>query len=384
MQVLQVALSAYGKRRKIVQRKNVLNFARWDITFRAKCFIFYSLWKHTSSNGRQSDFITSVIAVKACLMLKSAYGNVVHLVRMCSRDMASFEMDVKTCTTIHEQDVSTSGDHLRKSKPCAMHSRRTVVLRTLNKRLNTDEYTVSTIIKEDFGKRKVVACPSSLVHWASRRTRCRLCQDFLETRVNHPEFLNRIVTGGKSPLTIWKLNDKAWTRWVDRSTKCEKTLLQKSYVTTMSFRFSTPKVQFMKNSYLLHKPWLLIRTYRGQLHRRLKRIVRVRQKIGFCCTSCQNTTLIRQFLVEFQYRDPYSLDTDPADYFLFPKLKSGLKGRRFDNVATDQKSVNAGTWHRTKGGFGTRTQWYIDIRRLYIKPLNWLINDSSNTIFIFF
>lgn len=73
----------------------------------------------------QSDFST---AVKTYLMLKTAYGNVVRLVRMCSRDMASFEMVVKTCTTTQEQDVSTPGGHLQTSKPCVVHSRRMVVL----------------------------------------------------------------------------------------------------------------------------------------------------------------------------------------------------------------------------------------------------------------
>jgi transposase len=43
--------------------------------------------------------------------------------------------------------------------------------------------------------------------------------------------------------------------------------------------------------------------------------------------------LIREFLTKHEAtvvpQPPYSPDLDPADFFLFPKLKSSLKGRRF-------------------------------------------------------
>ena len=35
---------------------------------------------------------------------------------------------------------------------------------------------------------------------------------------------------------------------------------------------------------------------------------------------------------------PYSPDLAPADFFLFPKLKSALKGRRFETFDEIQKS----------------------------------------------
>jgi len=46
--------------------------------------------------------------------------------------------------------------------------------------------------------------------------------------------------------------------------------------------------------------------------------------------------LIREFLAKQETivvpQPPYSPDLDPADFFLFPKLKSTLKGRRFQTV----------------------------------------------------
>jgi transposase len=46
--------------------------------------------------------------------------------------------------------------------------------------------------------------------------------------------------------------------------------------------------------------------------------------------------LIREFLAKQEMivmpQPPYSPDLAPADFFLFPKLKSTLKGRRFQTV----------------------------------------------------
>ena len=36
---------------------------------------------------------------------------------------------------------------------------------------------------------------------------------------------------------------------------------------------------------------------------------------------------------------PYSPDLSPCDYFLFPKLKTAIKGAFYDNVSTIQAAV---------------------------------------------
>jgi len=38
---------------------------------------------------------------------------------------------------------------------------------------------------------------------------------------------------------------------------------------------------------------------------------------------------------------PYSPDLAPADYFLFPKVKSHLKGHLFDSISDTQKAVTS-------------------------------------------
>jgi len=56
-----------------------------------------------------------------------------------------------------------------------------------------------------------------------------------------------------------------------------------------------------------------------------------------------NATIVKQFLAQRKLtvldHPPYSPDLAPADYFLFPKVKSHLKGRLFDSISDIQKAV---------------------------------------------
>ena len=62
-------------------------------------------------------------------------------------------------------------------------------------------------------------------------------------------------------------------------------------------------------------------------------------------TLSHNVTIVKQFLVQQKVtvldHPPYSPDLAPADYFLFPKVKSHLKGRLFDSISDVQKAVTS-------------------------------------------
>ena len=55
-----------------------------------------------------------------------------------------------------------------------------------------------------------------------------------------------------------------------------------------------------------------------------------------CAASADASLLIHEFLTKYEAtavpQPPYSPDVAPADFFLFPKWKSSLKGRRFQTV----------------------------------------------------
>jgi len=88
---------------------------------------------------------------------------------------------------------------------------------------------------------------------------------------------------------------------------------------------------------------------KGVVERFLNRIRRVRP--GMCepgdwfllndNAPSHNATIVKQFLAQRKVtvldHPPYSQDLAPADYFLFPKVKSRLKGRLFDSISDIQK-----------------------------------------------
>jgi len=93
--------------------------------------------------------------------------------------------------------------------------------------------------------------------------------------------------------------------------------------------------------------------YKGVMERLLNRIRRVRP--GMCESGdwfllhdnapSHNATIVKQFLAQRKVtvldHPPYSPDLAPADYFLFPKVKSHLKGRLFDSISDIQKAVTS-------------------------------------------
>jgi len=93
--------------------------------------------------------------------------------------------------------------------------------------------------------------------------------------------------------------------------------------------------------------------YKVVTERLLNRIGRVRPGIYesggsfFLHDNAQshNATILKQFLAQRKVtvldHPPYSLDLGPADYFLFPKVKSHLKGRFFFSISDIQKCVTS-------------------------------------------
>lgn len=58
---------------------------------------------------------------------------------------------------------------------------------------------------------------------------------------------------------------------------------------------------------------------------------------------CHTSLLIREFLAEKQVpvcpHPPYSPDLAPCDFWLFPKMKTVLKGKRFDTIPDIERAT---------------------------------------------
>jgi len=85
-----------------------------------------------------------------------------------------------------------------------------------------------------------------------------------------------------------------------------------------------------------------------------------------------NATIAKQFLAQRKvtvFHHPlYSLNLAPADYILFPKVKSHLKGPLFDSISDTQKAVTSTSTLNTiaKDDFCKGIQKLYDRANLYV------------------
>jgi len=65
--------------------------------------------------------------------------------------------------------------------------------------------------------------------------------------------------------------------------------------------------------------------------------------LKICASSSDASLLIHEFLTKHETtvfpQPPYSPDLAPVDFFLFPKWKSSLKGRRFQTVEEIEENL---------------------------------------------
>jgi len=119
--------------------------------------------------------------------------------------------------------------------------------------------------------------------------------------------------------------------------------------------------------------------YKGVIERFLNRIRRVRP--GVCKSGdwfllhdnvpSHNATIVKQFFVQRKVtvpdHPPYSPDLARPDYFLFPKVKSHLKGRLFDSISDIQKTVTSTLNTIAKDDFYKGIQKLHDLANLCVQ-----------------
>ena len=148
--------------------------------------------------------------------------------------------------------------------------------------------------------------------------------------------------------TIWLLNVKPLHGSEKPHHGRKKLQFQKSRVKTMLVIFfdwqGVIHKEFVPEGETINAVY-----YKGVMERLLNRIWHVRP--GICESGdwfllhdnapSHNATIVKQFLAQRKVivlnHLPYSPDLAPADYFLFPKVKSHLKGRLLIRFRTSRK-----------------------------------------------
>ena len=200
--------------------------------------------------------------------------------------------------------------------------------------MNIGKDTVRKIVVEDSRKRKI--CSRFVTHSLTpeqKDRRIAACRDLIATADSDRDFFKKTVTGDETWCFAYDPTSKRQSAaWVGETwPRSKKLRFQKSRVKSMS-------VIFFDWQGVIHKELVpeseTINYYKGVMERLLNRIRRVRP--GMCESGdwfllhdnalSHNATIVKQFLAQRRVtvldHPLYSPDLAPADYFLFPKVKT--------------------------------------------------------------
>lgn len=213
--------------------------------------------------------------------------------------------------------------------------------------------TVQSILTEDLGMRRVSAkfIPKLLTD-EQKEARVQICADLLETSENDPDFIRNIITG-----------DESWVYGYDPETKSQSSQWKSpSSPRPKKARMSRSNVKAMLTVFfdydgIIHYEFAppgqtVTQHYYLEVLRRLREKIRRKRPEKWADNSfvlhhdnapAHSAHRIKDFLAKTKTtvinHPAYSPDLAPCDYFLFPKLKFKLKGRRFEDVESIKSAV---------------------------------------------
>lgn len=220
------------------------------------------------------------------------------------------------------------------------------------------------------------------------RERLRICLEMKQFASNNPEFMSNIITGSHSTNT-WKfylvdsysfyycfysmlnveiytyfsIGDETWVFGYDPETKFQSSVWKTaSSPRPKKFRKAKSKIKvllvvFFDCHGLIHyefaQPGQKMNShFYLQVLRNLYESIRQKRwsewksnswKLHHDNAPAHTKADVMQYLQENKINvlehPPYSPDLAPADFFLFPKIKTCLKGRRFDDIETIQRNT---------------------------------------------
>ncbi|UYV71504.1 hypothetical protein LAZ67_8003523 [Cordylochernes scorpioides] len=197
-----------------------------------------------------------------------------------------------------------------------------------------------------------------------KEVRMDVCKNMVKMTRPDPEWMQKIITGDETWVYQYDTETKRQSsQWIERGEpKPKKARFTKSKVNTLLVTF------FCINGLVHHEFIPFGRTINQEVYlgimRRLRESVRLKRPerwqnnewILHVDNARPHTAhVVLQFLAKHSTiqipHPPYSPDLAPNDFFLYPKLKMKLKGRKFDNVDMIQTESKATLRNLSKSDF---------------------------------
>lgn len=286
-------------------------------------------------------------------MIREAYGDSALSYSQVSRWLKAFK---EGRGEVHDEQRSGRPSTSKTDNNVArvrqlLDSDRRLSIRMVANELNLSSTVVFRIVTEDLAMRKVCAKLVPKVLSDDEKTnRAEISSELLQRVEIEPDWLDNVITGDETWVFEYDPETKRQSsEWhTDQSPKPKKARMSKSKVKTMLIVFFDSKgvvhKEFVPQGQTVNAAY-----YVDVLERLRKRVVRTRKDISATWqlhhdnAPCHNALRVREFLAKHQVptvpHPPYSPDLAPADFFLFPRIKSALKGTRFSSIDEIQSAV---------------------------------------------
>ncbi len=205
--------------------------------------------------------------------------------------------------------------------------------------------SVHKILRKDLGMSRVCAkFVPRLLSDEEKTHRMATCQEWLDNLEQEPDILQRVITADESWVWLYDPETKMEsTQWVRRNvdSRPKKALRARSTKKLMILPFfdihSIIHVEYIQGTIKSEDYIECLMRLRDQIRVKRPALWTAHNWILLddnapVHTSDETMTFHRQVKCTRGPHPPYSPDLVPCDFFLFPKLKRKLRGRRFQNL----------------------------------------------------
>ncbi|XP_069330150.1 histone-lysine N-methyltransferase SETMAR-like [Eulemur rufifrons] len=299
------------------------------------------------------------ICIKFCVKLEHSSAETIRMIQKAFGDNAMSAAQIKVWHKRFKDGRESVESDPRSGRPAtsrtaenvervraAINKDQRLTVRELEADLGIPKTTVSEILTQDLGMKRVVAkCVPQLLLPEQKEHSAAFSNDLLQTASNEPDLLKKVVTRDGSWVYGYDLETKAQSsQWKSRgSPRQKKAWRDHSKIKTMLTGFFdwegvvhhkyAPPGQTINKEYYLS----VLRRLRDAMPRKQPQLCATGDwQLHHGNTPAHVSHLVQSFLVKHQItqvtQSPYSPDLVPCDFWLFPKLKSPLKEKRFQTV----------------------------------------------------
>ncbi|KAL4089073.1 hypothetical protein QTP88_024146 [Uroleucon formosanum] len=245
---------------------------------------------------------------------------------------------VRPCSSKTNDNISKINEIVRKD--------RRLSIRMIAEMVNIDKETVRQILHDELNMTKICAkmVPKNLT-LEQKDGRRQICVDILEQMENERDLLKKVITCDETWIFQYDPETKRQSmHWkTSASPKLKKARMSKSKLKAMLIVFFdikgvimtewVPQGQTVNQHYYLQ----VLTTLRERVRRKRPELWENDSWFLHQDNAPAHSALsVKRFLAKNRtpvlQQPPYSPDLAPCDFWLFPKLKSALKGTHFESV----------------------------------------------------